>query len=258
MERGVREWAEKEADDQADQRIAVAPQEIAEEAEEDRNEYVHHVALVGVSAEQRDDQEHRRQQLDAHDGDQRKPWNHDEVEHRRHDRADEQAHEEAPDQLRVRREQHRTRTQSLQGHRDQEDGGGRAAGNSERERGDETDGNAGIVRGFGRDDAFGRALAEALGMARGALRHAVSEEVRRGGAYSGNHSEKRAHRRALNERERIPERVPKSIPQRSFQPANLAMVPPCRIMLVSSVIANNPTITGTKLMPSSRYTKPNV
>src|SRR5262245_23610600 len=36
------------------------------------------------------------------------------------------------------------------------------------------------------------------------------------------------------------------------------MVPPWRIMLVSSVIANSPTITGTKLMPSSRYTKPTV
>src|SRR5215831_10224932 len=203
MERALREPTENEPYDEADQRIAMTPQEIAEEAEEDRNEYIHHVALIGVGAEQRDDQKHRRQQLDAHDGDQRKPWNHDEIEHRRHDRADEQAHEEAPNQLRVRREQHRTRAQPLQGHRDQEDGGSRAAGNSERERGDETGGNAGIVGGFGSDDAFGRALAEALGVARRALRHAVGEEVRRGGAYSGNHSEKRADRRALNERERI-------------------------------------------------------
>ena len=101
MERALRETAENEPDDQADQRIAVTPQEITEEAEEDRDEYIHHVALVGVGAEQRDDQKHRRQQLDAHDGDQRKPGNHDEIEHRRHDRADEQAHEEAPDQLRV-------------------------------------------------------------------------------------------------------------------------------------------------------------
>src|SRR6185437_8251388 len=64
VERALGELAENEADDQADQRIAVAPQEIAEQAEEDRNEHVHHVALVGVGAEQRDDQEHRRHQLD--------------------------------------------------------------------------------------------------------------------------------------------------------------------------------------------------
>src|SRR5262249_25619877 len=96
-----------------------------------------------------------------------------------------------------------------------------AAGNSERERGDETGGNAGIVRRFRRDDAFGRALAELLGMARGALRHAVSKEVRRRRTDSGNHSEKRADGGTLNEREQIAEGVAKSVPQRSFQPTGL-------------------------------------
>src|ERR1700754_1220427 len=44
VERALGELAENEPDDQADERIAVAPQEIAEQAEEDRNEHVHHVA----------------------------------------------------------------------------------------------------------------------------------------------------------------------------------------------------------------------
>src|SRR5262249_5034453 len=69
MEGALCEPAENEPDDEADERVAVTPQEIAEEAEEDRDEHIHHVALVGIGAEQRDDQEHRRQQLDAHDGD---------------------------------------------------------------------------------------------------------------------------------------------------------------------------------------------
>src|SRR5262249_61816887 len=47
VERALGELAENEADDQADQRIAVPAQEMAEQAEQDRDEHVHDVALVG-------------------------------------------------------------------------------------------------------------------------------------------------------------------------------------------------------------------